>query len=346
MNNATEMINTLNDLIKRSFTIVLVGHSSPDADALSSLIAAKEVISKNYEKDDVTAYAENIPQALSYIPGKKDVVNGSILDVLKNKSVDLIVCLDFNQWHMLSKFQAEAVKQEVLKQGIPIVVIDHHEEEGKNIDADCYLRLDPTSTAANLFSIFHENLEFELTDNEAQHLLIGIVGDTNRFKYRYGVSQSEILRKASIIQAASSMSVEDISIQMERYEPDMLAVVSVLLNNIKVVSETLTYTYLSEAQFDEYQLSRSKLGDATLFISSNIIANVGNAKRGFIVYPYFQEENTYTVRFRSNDNSFPVNVWASQLGGGGHIQSAATRLHANSVEEAISIVLSVATKES
>lgn len=341
MNNATEMVQTLDSLIKRSFTIALVAHSSPDPDALSSLIAAKEVIEKNYDKDDVTAYAESIPQTLSFIPGKNTVVNGSLLDALKTKSIDLIICLDFNQWHMVSKLQAEAIKQEVAKQGIPVVVIDHHEEEGKNIDADCFIRVDPTSTAANLFTIFHENLSFPLTDIEAQHLLIGIVGDTNRFKYRYGVSQSEILRKASIIQAASSLSIEEISNQMERYDATMLEIVAVLLKNIKTVSDTLAYTYLSESQFDEFQLTRSKIGDATLFVSSNIITNVGTSKRGFLVYPHFQEENTYTVRFRSNNNSFPVNDWAAKLGGGGHIQSAAARVHANSIEDAISIVLSM-----
>jgi len=342
MENATQLIEKLDSLIKGSSSILLVCHTGADPDALASLIAMQKILSLHYKKEVVTALGERIPKSLSFIPGYSSVVNGSILEFLEKRTPDLFICLDFSQLHMSSKFDAKKIEDFIKKAGIPFVVIDHHPETYKNLDADIYLNLDPTSTSTNLHVIFHEHLGFSILPEIADSLLFGIIADTNRFKYKYGVkSENRILRIAAELSTYSTVSIEEISNALGRMDLGMLKISSAFIENIKFVSDTFAYTSLSEEDIAAKNLDTAKLGGAGQYVANDIISMINTAQRGFIVYPLFVEENTYTVRFRSCNEKFPVNEFAKALGGGGHAQSAAARVKAKNIEEAVEKVLGV-----
>jgi phosphoesterase RecJ-like protein len=346
MNNATENVKKLDALIKKSFSIALVAHSSPDPDAISSLVALSRILKANYPHCEVFCTAESIPQSLSFMPGFSEVTNGQLLPILQTNAIDLVIMLDFNARHMVSKMQSEAIYQEAKKQGIAIAIIDHHEEKDVNIEYDCYVRLNPTSTAMNLYMAFHEILGLPLTAAIAAPLLYGIVADTNRFRNGYGTNLAEVLAKTAKIVEAAETTIEEVSIQLERNSPEMLQVMSYFLQNIVTIPEqSAAYTFLTENDFDAHELSKPKLGEAATYVVNNIITHVGDSVRGFLIYPHFQESGKYTVRFRSDYAEKPVIQWAQKLGGGGHAQSAAARIHATSIEEALEIVLSVIKDE-
>ena len=342
MQNTTADIAKLDTLIKESSNILLICHTGADPDALSSLIALKSILKEHYAKEKVMAVGERIPAALSFIPGYKEVINGSISKLISEQGFDLIVCVDFSQIHMASKEMPEEIAQQIAKSGIPLVIIDHHPKEQMNISPDLYINLDPTSTATNLSIIFHDGLGFPITQTVADHLLIGILADTNRFKYRYGApSQSIVVGVTAKLLEHSSLSIEEISTLMERVELKMLQVATVFLRNIKFLTPEIAYTTVSVDELDQNDFEQRKLGDAATYVTNNFISTVNAAKRGIVIYPHLLEENTYTVRFRSCDPEFPVNEWAKTLGGGGHPQSAAVRIKALSVQDALEKVLAV-----
>lgn len=348
MDNATENIAKLNSLIKQSTTILVVCHTGADPDALSSLIALKTILMGHYGKKNVLAVAERIPASLSFIPGYKEVTNGSIVEALEKNPVDLLICLDFSQMHLASKTDGELIQEYITKSGIPMVIIDHHPESYKNLDADLYLNLDPTSTGSNLHLIFHKGLQFPILPKVADLLLFGIIADTNRFKYKYGApSQATILHITSEILDHSQLSIEEISNRLERLDSKTLRLIHSIIKNIKFLDETFAYTSISVEEIEQENLEKTKLGDAALYVANSVISMVDTAMRGVVVYPHLLEENTYTARFRSCSPDFPVDIFAKKLlTGGGHPQAAAGRVKATSIEDAVEQVLKVVRENS
>lgn len=326
---------------------MIICHTGADPDALSSLAAMKFILYTHYQKKEVLAVGERIPVALSFIPGYSEVTNGSILETLQKNSVDLLICLDFGQLHLSSKLDAGEIKKYLQKAGIPVAIIDHHPAEHKDIEADVYINIDPTSTATNLHLIFHKELGLPIIPKVADSLMYGIIADTNRFKFAYGQhSQAPLLSISAELLAHSTVSIEHIANSMERIELATLKVISVFMKNTELHNKEFAYTLLSNDDLAAYDLDSKKLGDAALYISNLVISLVETATSGVVIYPHLLEDNVYTARFRASSADTPVDQYAKLLGGGGHPQSAAARIKANSAQEALAQVLAVIEKTS
>lgn len=321
---------------------MIICHTGADPDALSSLAAMKFILHTHYQKQEILAVGERIPTSLSFIPGYSEVTNGSILESLQKNSIDLLIFLDFGQLHLASKTDSAEIKKYIQKAGIPVVIIDHHPMEHKDIDADIYINVDPTSTATNLHIIFHKELGFPIIPKVADSLMYGIIADTNRFKFAYGQhSQAPLLSISAELLAHSTVSIEQIANSMERIELATLKVISVFMKNTELHNKQFAYTLISNDDLAAYELDSKKLGDAALYISNLVISLVDNATCGVVIYPHLLEENVYTARFRSSSTDTPVDRYAKVLGGGGHLQSAAARIKANSAQEALNQVLAI-----
>lgn len=344
MQNATEQTQKLDELLKQSQSILLVCHTGADVDALASLLALKTLLTTFYPSKTVTAVGERIPKSLSFMPSFGEAVNGSVIETITKVSPDLMLFLDFSQIHMASKTEAEQIQETIKKNGIPFVVIDHHPEMYKNMEAELYINLDPTSTATNLHVIFHELLKRDILPSAADLLLYGIIADTNRFKYKYGQeSQVQLLMYVSKLLEKATVSIEDIANDLERADLEMMKVVATFILNTRMATDDFAYTSISEDDLAALHLDTTRLGDAAQYMANNMISLIGTAKRGAVIYPHMLEENTFTVRFRSSSEHFPVSNFAKELGGGGHAQSAAARAKAANVEDAVGQVLKIIT---
>lgn len=342
--NKTNLAQQIDAKIKESENILIIGHNSPDPDALSSAIALQEIISNHYGKK-VQAICERTPQNLRFIPGYGDVIHNSLLSQIKMGGYDLLILVDFNQWHMSSRKDNEAIREEIFMQQIPIILIDHHSESGCDIKSDLYFHENPTSASANVHTLFHKEIGAPISPKVAEHLLIGILADTNRFRYKYGAkTEATILRIAADLVEQSERSIEELSVELSRINSEQLDIIGTYLMNIEQIDEDTVYSTLSEEDISANQLNTKVLGDASTYITNDIITYVDSVKRGFIVYPRLVEEDTFTVRFRSNNPEYPVNHWAEELGGGGHPQSAAALVKALSIEEAVERVIRVIEK--
>lgn len=345
MQNATEQAQKLDQLLEQSHSVLLVCHTGADVDALASLLALKTLLTTFYPGKTITAVGERIPKSLSFMPTFGEAINGSVVETVTKVSPDLMIFLDFSQIHMASKTEAEQIQETIKKNGIPFVVIDHHPEMYKNMDAELYINLDPTSTATNLHVVFHELLKRDILPSVADLLLYGIIADTNRFKYKYGqASQVQLLMYVSKLLEKATVSIEDIANDLERADLEMMKIVATFILNTRMATEDFAYTALSEDDLSNNHLDSTRLGDAAQYMANNVISLIGTAKRGAVIYPHVLEENTFTVRFRSSSEHFPVSNFAKELGGGGHAQSAAARVKAASLEAALEAVLAVVKK--
>ena len=118
-----QILNKINDIFSKNRNIILIPHSSPDADALGSCLALYHFF-KN--KNDVNIISPNeYTDILNFLPGSENVI---IYDNDKEKSenlfknADVIFTLDFN-----SLGRARNLSKLISSSSAKIIMIDHHE---------------------------------------------------------------------------------------------------------------------------------------------------------------------------------------------------------------------------
>lgn len=334
MTNTTQQ---LDELIKASRNILLVCHSSPDPDAMGSLLAMEHIVRENYKKLFITPVAETVSPTLSFIPGFHKVNYHGILKHLLTSSPDLIIFLDMAIWHMTSPKDSQQIKDEIIKRKIPTIVIDHHPLDDKAIDATLYINHNDSSTCQTLYRIFRDELKFELSTETYDCLLAGIISDTDRFRYTHDSNSYTFSILPDIVDKATT-DVETISKTLTTFQYSILKPLEIFLKNTIMKDSGLIFSTIGDIDVTRSGLVKSDIGSAAKFFLSNILLNVEGAEFGFALYP-FAVGDLYTISFRSTSDEYDVQKIAEKLGGGGHTKAAAARVKAKTSDEALQAVL-------
>ena len=175
-----KLANILSVKIKKSSNVFLIGHNSPDFDAIASCIGLF-MIAENYGKK---AYIIVDDEESTIEPGVKKIIdeNRSLFKIIKkenfykkvNDNSLLIVC-DVNKKGMIS------IGDYVSKMS-NVIVIDHHSEGEDSIETPYkYISLE-SSSACEIVSRVLTYLNIPYSSDVANYLLSGISLDTKRFK--------------------------------------------------------------------------------------------------------------------------------------------------------------------
>lgn len=166
--------------IEHSHQIFIVGHNTPDYDAIGASLGvatlAKELKRKSY------IIVNDQPQELE--PGVKKVMDDSKkeyhfinLEEFRKKSDrgSLLVVVDVNKRYLTS------VQDDLDKVG-KTIIIDHHQEDKFTIPAQ-YTYIDQQASSASeiVAQILHAK-QIKYSKNIANYLLAGIILDTKRFQ--------------------------------------------------------------------------------------------------------------------------------------------------------------------
>ncbi len=160
------IMNKLDEYIGRAKKIAILSHINPDADALCSSIALKNLILNNYDFKQVDVFMDgNIGELYDPIT-RNEVVNPSPLE-----HYDLTFVLDCPNLERTGKYKELASET--------IINIDHHETNLRfgtiNLVTDKV-----SSTCEYLFHIANA-YKYDITNVIAKHLYQGIITDTNCF---------------------------------------------------------------------------------------------------------------------------------------------------------------------
>ena len=202
--NEKILIN-INDVLSKNKNIILIPHSSPDADALGSCLALYHFF-KN--ENNVNIISPNqYTDILNFLPGSESVL---VFDNEKEKSTnllknaDIIFTLDFN-----SLSRARNLSNLISKSSAKIIMIDHHENPDKYADimiSDSKM----SSTCEMVYDFIYLIDKNKINNKIATCLYTGIVADTGSFRYpsttsktlktgseliNYGVNVTEIYEK-------------------------------------------------------------------------------------------------------------------------------------------------------
>lgn len=159
-------------LIESASNIAIFSHLNPDADALGSSLAFKNIIDENYSFKNVDVFADGEIGKL-YAP----LLKGQQINPAPLSEYDLAIVLDCPNIKRTGQYS------ELISSIPSIINIDHHET---NIRFGSVNYVTPTvSSTCELIYILSQKFGLKINDLIAKQLYQGIITDTNCFSSSY-----------------------------------------------------------------------------------------------------------------------------------------------------------------
>lgn len=330
------MENELKNLLAASSKIVVTSHISPDADAVSSLLLLSETLRINYPRKQILAVLEEKPDHdFSFLDGYNNIEFRPLAESL-GQSPDLLIITDANKLERVSRNDWQKLGQIIQQQHLKTVVIDHHEDSDKD-EVDIFINNKAPAATQEVFILLFEKLAMTKPKGYAQPTMLGILSDTNRFKY-YNPAHRQTFRIVSDM-IDEGVSIEKLENRLSRYSSARLNVLRHLLENLASLDADYSYSFIDDEFAAQWQAGGGNNADykigLELFINQ-YIRNIDDNFWGFVVYPdIIGGQGQYQASFRSVHGYTDVSKIAQTLGGGGHKSAAAAKIKATSVHQAI-----------
>ena len=301
-----EILNNINNLLSEKKNIVLIPHSSPDADALGSCLALYHFLK---DKNDVCVVSPNqYTEILNFLPGSEEIIvyeNDKVKSEILFRDADLIFTLDFN-----SLGRARNLSNLITGSSAKIIMIDHHE------NPDDYANImisnsNMSSTCEMVYDFIYELDNKKINNKIATCLYTGIVADTGSF--RFPSTTSKTLKVGSEL-INHGVNVTEIFEKLHNnFQFKRLKLLGSTISNFKKIDELpVLYSSISE---DDQIINDFKKGDSEGFV------NFGLSVEGIFCSVLFiekKDEGIIKISFRSKGD-FKVNIFAARyFNGGGH----------------------------
>ena len=301
--------NILKSVIKlfsEKRNIILIPHSSPDADALGSCLALYHFFKS---KNEVNIISPNeYTEILNFLPGSENVLNyerdKEKCENMINKG-DVIFTLDFN-----SLGRARNLSSLISKSSATTIMIDHHENPDNY--ADITISNSKMSSTCEMVYDFICSIDKSKIDNKiATCIYTGIVADTGSF--RFPSTTSKTLKVGSEL-INHGVNVTEIFEKLHNnFQFNRLKLLGSTINNFKRISG-LPVVYTSITHNDQ-KVNNFKKGDSEGFVNFGLsVADILCS----VLFIEKKDEGLIKISFRSKGD-FKVNIFASKyFNGGGH----------------------------
>ena len=313
---ARVVAHALENLIKESKKVMIMGHNNPDMDSIGSCMGIYR-LAKTLDTNAYIVSSEDVP-ALKAFNRELDK-DSEYEDVIINKEVamenvdedTLLVVVDT---HKVNYVDAPELLKEVKK----IVIVDHHRRSADYIEnATLMFQEVYASSAAELVTelLQYAETKINLKTIEAESLYAGIMMDTKNFTFKTGVRTFEAaayLRRCGV----------DIIRVKKWFQSDLKSfnTIADIVKRADIVNTTIAISIYDKTS-KEASLICAKAADELLTISditaSFVLGNIG-------------EKICISGRSIGDIN---VQVILEKLGGGGHITLAGAQVEGMTIEE-------------
>ena len=313
---ARVVAHALENLIKESKKVMIMGHTNPDMDCVGSCMGIYR-LAKTLDTNAYIVISENTPtldsfkKAMEKDPEYEDIIINKEV-ALENIDEDtLLVVVDT---HKINYVDAPEILDKVKK----IVIIDHHRRSADYIEnATLMFQEVYASSAAELVTelLQYAEAKIDLKTIEAESLYAGIMMDTKNFTFKTGVRTFEAaayLRRCGV----------DIIRVKKWFQSDLKSfnIIADIVKKSEIVNDTIAISTYDEITKDT-SLICAKAADELLTISditaSFVLGNTG-------------EKICISGRSIGDIN---VQVILEKLGGGGHITLAGAQVEGMTIEE-------------
>lgn len=317
--------DSLLDVLRRARRPFIVSHRTPDADAIGASLALAAMFREHDTEATVGLTAGRVASKLRFmfdlaseVPRAEQwLADGAhdclvVLDTAGKKRIDIDPAPDFDG-------------------SLPVINIDHH---ATNTHFARYNWVDPLATSTSeLIARLIRRLDRRFSPNIASLLYAGIHADTIGFSLPSTTAESLHIAGELVRAGADVMRIgERLCRSQERGEFELIRRV---YDNTQVTDDgQIAYSHLTYQDMTESHCLPDDIDDQV---------SIPRALRGVRIAMLFSEDEKGVIRvnFRGEGEITVVEI-AQQFGGGGHRQSAGTRLHGKTMQEAIHDVLAVA----
>ena len=307
--------NALCDLIKKSDSVIIMGHRMSDLDAIGSAIGVLRickicgvpaVIAVN---SDATLAGPLLKTFIDAGEGHNFILPDQTLDVITPRT--LLVVVDTYQKRLLES-------QKIYEKCKRVVVIDHHRMAVGHIDNPLLLYHEPYASSAS--ELVCELLQFlpkedNITALEAQALLAGIMLDTRSFALHVGVRTFEA---AAWLRSRGAQTADTkllFNTSKEEYEA-----------RAHIVESAYIYKGCAIALSEELDAGMN----VVLPMAANDLLTINGVDASFVAVA---KNGGVNISARSM-GALNVQVILEPLGGGGHLMMAGAQLHDCTLQDA------------
>ena len=307
--------NALCDLIKKSDSVIIMGHRMSDLDDIGSAIGVLRIckicgvpaaIAVN---SDATLAGPLLKTFIDAGEGHNFILPDQTLDVITPRT--LLIVVDTYQKRLLES-------QKIYEKCKRIVVIDHHRMAVGHIDNPLLLYHEPYASSAS--ELVCELLQFlpkedNITALEAQALLAGIMLDTRSFALHVGVRTFEA---AAWLRSRGAQTADTkllFNTSKEEYEA-----------RAHIVESAYIYKGCAIALSEELDAGMN----VVLPMAANDLLTINGVDASFVAVA---KNGGVNISARSM-GALNVQVILEPLGGGGHLMMAGAQLHDCTLQDA------------
>lgn len=300
----------LRSLIDDASNVVIMPHKNADMDAIGSAIGVVKLVRMRGKTayialNSVNVSIRNIMARLKEEKSLNGVVRteAELSSLIDDKTLLIVV-----DHHKKSISEAPALVDQIRDR----VVIDHHRRSGEFIESTELVFLEPyaSSTAelvTELFTYMTDNVV--LSKFEAEALLAGITVDTKNFTVQTGVRTFE----------AASM--------LRRFGADPESVKKYFKEDYMVIKNRADIVRQSEIFMDDTIIGilEDKVDNSILIAAqaADEMLSINGMKASFVAVKISNNETHVSAR---SLGEISVQLIMEKLGGGGHLNQAATRI--------------------
>ncbi|OHX45785.1 DHH family phosphoesterase [Cytobacillus pseudoceanisediminis] len=311
--------HALKELISESDKVIIMGHKSPDMDAIGAAIGIQKVARLNQREGYVVLNFNELDTGVRRMM-KEIEKNEELFSKFITPEQAMEIATDDTLLVVVDTHKPSMVIEEKLLHKIEhVVVIDHHRRAEEFIHNPLLVYMEPyASSTAELVT---ELLEYQPKNGriemlEATALLAGIIVDTKSFSLRTG---SRTFDAASYLRGQGADTVlvqkflkEDVDTYIKRAK---------LIETVQFYREGIAIAKGQPDQiFDQVLIAQTA---DTLLTMDGVVASFVISNRS---------ENMIGVSARSLGD-INVQVIMENLEGGGHLTNAATQLHDATLDE-------------
>lgn len=317
-----QIATTIATMMKENESIFVMGHTSPDMDAIGACLGIRRIAEMNDRKCYIVIDEENISndiKRLLELLRKESNISESIISPAEAeqmiKLTSLLFIVDVHR-------PSITVAPQLIEMVNGVVIIDHH-RKGEEVPDNILLEyIEPYASSAS--ELIVEFFEYQTQETapiigiEATTMLTGIIVDTNNFSLRTG---SRTFDAASYLKSVGADSIliqkllkEDLDDYLKRNH--LIENVEFLEPNMGIATgeEDVVYDTVTAAQ------------------AADTLLSMRNIDASYVIFKRSDERIGISARSIGNVN---VQTIMEELGGGGHLSNAATQISDATVTEVI-----------
>lgn len=320
------MFKELIKKLKNYHRVGVFSHIRPDGDCIGSQVALCRWLEKN--GFEVSAFNDDdIPENLYWLTQYYNIEKP---DASKVEECDLFIVVDGNAPHRFGSYE----KWQENKRR-PVFMIDHHPEPEDAFDLSISVE-DASSTCELIYNLYSEHNPEQIDPDSAKAMYTGIITDTGSLQY--DSVKPETMEAAADLLRKGQFKPNEVAEQVFSNQTlPQLKLLSLAMSTIQLFENNqIAVMTVTKEMLDKTGTTNSDTGG---FVSYPL--SITGIKAAVLLKDLDDKGIKMSLRSKSKVD---VNLWARELGGGGH-RKAAGAWHKGPLKQAIEDTVKIGSKQ-